>query len=448
MPVATPPIITKPFAADAGPGQRNDIPVPSQVPTDPGLASFTTGFPPATMTPIVAGGVPPYGQDMNGILYMISSHIAFIQAGQCYKFDADVVTAIGGYAVGTLLQRADGTGFWMNTAVNNLTNPDGGAPVGWVPAFNYGYSAITGLTNANRTLTPLEAAKSVIILSGILTGNVQIIFPKTLQTWLIVNNCSGAFSITAKTVDGGGVLIPQGGPNAPVGVWGDGVALFPTVAPVALPIDVAPTPDTIAKRSNVGYLYATYFNQSSGLEGPTVGAVFVQNTAADGFLRKISLTALQNQMPLLNFAGQVTPAQVPLGAVLQYAAQILSSPAMTGIPTAPTASAGTNTTQVATTAFVNAPIGGVLDNQSVQFPGGLILKYGYITGGANAIAVAFNTPFPTAGRAAFCCTNRTVGGGSGLNHAYNLTAGGCVYVFDARTGVGSGFGGWWFAIGN
>ena len=34
----------------------------------------------------------------------------------------------------------------------------------------------------------------------------------------------------------------------------------------------------------------------------------------------------------------------------------LASPALTGTPTAPTASAGTNTTQVATTAFVNTAI--------------------------------------------------------------------------------------------
>lgn len=35
----------------------------------------------------------------------------------------------------------------------------------------------------------------------------------------------------------------------------------------------------------------------------------------------------------------------------------LASPALTGVPTAPTASVGTNTTQVATTAFVRAAAG-------------------------------------------------------------------------------------------
>lgn len=48
----------------------------------------------------------------------------------------------------------------------------------------------------------------------------------------------------------------------------------------------------------------------------------------------------------------------------------LASPALTGTPTAPTASAGTNTTQIATTAFVKAEIDSVLDAaDAMQFKG-------------------------------------------------------------------------------
>lgn len=53
----------------------------------------------------------------------------------------------------------------------------------------------------------------------------------------------------------------------------------------------------------------------------------------------------------------VTKAQVGLGNVEnKTVAQILASAALTGVPTAPTAAAGTNTTQVATTAFVKAAV--------------------------------------------------------------------------------------------
>jgi len=46
---------------------------------------------------------------------------------------------------------------------------------------------------------------------------------------------------------------------------------------------------TLAKRDSSGNVFATAFNQASGLETPAVGAVFVQNAAGDGQLRKISL---------------------------------------------------------------------------------------------------------------------------------------------------------------
>lgn len=61
----------------------------------------------------------------------------------------------------------------------------------------------------------------------------------------------------------------------------------------------AATPSTVAKRDSSGYLAAGYFNQGSALETPTIGAVFVQNAAADGYLRKISLA---------NFNAAISPA--------------------------------------------------------------------------------------------------------------------------------------------
>lgn len=42
------------------------------------------------------------------------------------------------------------------------------------------------------------------------------------------------------------------------------------------------------------------------------------------------------------------------------------SPAMTGIPTAPTAAVGTNTTQVATTAFVQAAAPAAITNNEID----------------------------------------------------------------------------------
>ena len=64
-------ILTIPFARDAVPDMVNNIPeTPS--PSEPQLASYRQGFPVITTIPLVAGGLPPEGQDFNGIfLYLV-----------------------------------------------------------------------------------------------------------------------------------------------------------------------------------------------------------------------------------------------------------------------------------------------------------------------------------------------------------------------------------------
>lgn len=76
----------------------------------------------------------------------------------------------------------------------------------------------------------------------------------------------------------------------------------------------------------------------------------------------------------------------------------LSSPALTGTPTAPTASSSTNTTQVATTAFVQAalqalyPVGSIYINASDITNPGTLLGFGTWTAfGAGKVLVSQDT---------------------------------------------------------
>jgi len=83
-----------------------------------------------------------------------------------------------------------------------------------------------------------------------------------------------------------------------------------------------------------------------------------------------------------------------------------SSPTLTGTPLAPTASAGTSSTQIATTAFVAAamaalyPVGSIYTNASVSTNPGTLLGFGTWTAfGAGRVMVGFdsgNTLFDTA----------------------------------------------------
>ncbi len=147
--VATPAIITEPFGSSSVAGDITvPIPVPSQISTSPGRASFTDGFPPQCFTPTTSGGTPPDGRDMQGILFMLSAYCAFIQAGQNIGWTSATETAIGGYAVGAVLQSsANPNLFWTNVVSGNTNNPDV-TNTGWVASAPlYSTAALTGLNN-------------------------------------------------------------------------------------------------------------------------------------------------------------------------------------------------------------------------------------------------------------------------------------------------------------
>jgi hypothetical protein len=203
----------------ANSGAKNTIPVASQIGIVPGAASFTDGFPPLTRTPLVAGGVPPSGLDMNGIMYALAAIDRWSNAGARYYYDSTFATDsdVSGYPKGAVVLRTDGSGGWLNLVDDNETDPEAGG-AGWVPDYQYGITPVT-MTSSNVTLTSLEAGKPIIIISGLLTTNLNLIFPLYLKKWTVVNNTTGSFTITAKTAAGTGVVVQQGQSND---IYGDG----------------------------------------------------------------------------------------------------------------------------------------------------------------------------------------------------------------------------------
>lgn len=200
-------------------GSKNSIPVASQIGITPGAASLTDGFPPLTMTPVAAGGVPPSGLDMNGILYEISAIIRWANAGGGYSFDATFATDtnVNGYPKGARIMRADGLGYWFNTVENNVTDPESAdaAAAGWVPDFTTGAAAVA-MASANVTLTPAQYGKPLIVITGALTANLNLILPNIPFAWSIIDNTSGPFVITAKTQTGAGFILSKGFANLAV----------------------------------------------------------------------------------------------------------------------------------------------------------------------------------------------------------------------------------------
>ena len=100
-----------------------------------------------------------------------------------------------------------------------------------------------------------------------------------------------------------------------------------------------------------------------------LGSSKVDKVTGKGLSTNDFTTALKNQVLLIGDGTLATTAQTIIGAIneLESGAAITNSPAFTGTPTAPTAAAGTDTTQIATTEFVQTAISGFKNVATLEY---------------------------------------------------------------------------------
>lgn len=114
-----PKLIVKPFAKN---GQKNAIPENYETSMDSNQATWDQGFGQITMLPVAAGGLPPKGQDFNGILNQISENIVYQSQGGRFKFSPEYAESIGGYPKGAILQSDDEKKEYQSLIDNNKVN--------------------------------------------------------------------------------------------------------------------------------------------------------------------------------------------------------------------------------------------------------------------------------------------------------------------------------------
>lgn len=283
MSITIPIKIPVPFGFAAGAGEiTTPIPTASQIGIVNGRASLHDGFPPDTFIPISTGGVPPFGADFNGILNEITSITQWQQAGGFFPYDSTFSTAISGYPVGAIIQAANYQGFWLNTTNGNTTNPDTGG-AGWTSLVFEGLQAIT-VTTANVTVTQLQSAYPILVISGALTGARSLILPAVVGQWIIQNNTSGAFNLTVKTASGTGVVATQGQSTY---LYGDGTNIyFASSVGVASFNTRTGTVTLNATDVTTALGYAPYDAANPANYGPPVGSIiqFAGVSAPSGYL--------------------------------------------------------------------------------------------------------------------------------------------------------------------
>ena len=219
----TPLRITKAFGVN---GLKNTIPVDSSTTTDnSGIATFDKGFPDITMQPLSAGGIPPSGKDMNGVLYQITQKQKWADAGGGYQFNTDFADSVSGYPKGAVINSSSLSNKWLNVIEGNSTAPESstGAYTGWVPVEAYGITTLS-VGSSSLILSSLQAAKDTIVINGLLTSNISITFPAWSKKWTIVNNTTGNFTISLSSPGGASVNLSYR--IASIDIYGDASGIY------------------------------------------------------------------------------------------------------------------------------------------------------------------------------------------------------------------------------
>ena len=152
-----------PFAVN---GQREEL-----LPTSPAgdnTASYDAGFPAVTMILKAAGGLPPKGQDMNQILFELSSLARWFSTGSINSYDATFSAEIGGYPKGAIVLGEDGNTRYMSTAEANTSDPNTDG-AGW-------FNLSAGYLKTENNLSEIKGAGPDAVataLSNLGLGNLK-----------------------------------------------------------------------------------------------------------------------------------------------------------------------------------------------------------------------------------------------------------------------------------
>lgn len=235
-----------------------------------------------------------------------------------------------------LIGDGDQSGIWGQTTNSNLGT--------LLEQAITGVQAIT-MVDANYTLSNFngvadEARNALLVFTGTLSQQRNVIAPLVEKTYIIKNSTTGGFGIQIIGASGTGVVIPNGMTTT---VYCDGTNFYAAFTG---------TPSNFT------------INGTATITGALSGS-----TAA--------------------FSGAISSV----------------SPTFTGTPTAPTAAPGTNTTQIATTAFVNTATGslGTMASQNannVNITGGTITGTtinGNVVGSNSVGARTISTSAPVGG---------------------------------------------------
>lgn len=268
-----------------------------------------------------------------------------------------------------------------------------------------GYASVTVSDVADTTLTTNNGAADqsrnmVLNLTGALTATRNVICPAIEKVYIVKNATSGGYAVTFKVSGQTGVTVPNG---ATVLLYVDGTDARSVTGSIASQSanNVAITGGSITGITDLaiadGGTGAS--NASDARTNLGLGTIATQNannvTITGGSVTGITDLAIADGG---TGASDAATARTNLGLgtmATQNAADYatLASPALTGTPTTPTATAYTNTTQIASTAEVYSTVTTVPENAQTGTSYTLALSdAGKVVTLSNASAITLTIP--------------------------------------------------------
>jgi hypothetical protein len=174
-----------------------------------------------------------------------------------------------------------------------------------------------------------EARYAILVLTGLLTGDRNIIVPSSPKNYTVINQTTGAFTVTLKQSAGTGVVVPQGSPSITVctsTTCVDSIGATPYTKNFLAATSVTPAVSALGL-ANTATLVATSIGSALITAVDTSAGRAAIDAVGTGLITTSGLTQNTSRLLGRTTAGIGAVEEITIGAGLSFTGGTLTAPA-------------------------------------------------------------------------------------------------------------------------